>query len=230
MRSRFGRGNSDKEGDDRQRELSAGSITRVAQQKHDPERVGVFIDDEFAFGLTLEIAIREGLKKGVELSIEAQQALLNDEEGHRARAVALNYVDYQARTVEEVRRKLCKKGYNDVDSEDAIQYLLGYGFLDDEAYAKSYVRGRFAGSGYGPRRLRAELIRKGVSSSIIANALTELVKEVDLESKARQLAHRRWESLSREPDIRKRKKKLFDYLVRRGFDYHIVSRIVDESR
>ena len=78
------------------RELCAGTITRVAQQKRDPERVSVFIDDEYAFGLTLDLVAREGLKKGMPLSTEAQQALLDDEKGHHARAVALNYVGYQA--------------------------------------------------------------------------------------------------------------------------------------
>ena len=105
------------------RELCAGTITRVAQQKRDPERVSVFIDDEFAFGLTLDLAAREGLKKGMSLSIEAQQALLNEEKDFRARAVALNYVGYQARTVEEVRRKLRKKGYSADIIDDVIPIL-----------------------------------------------------------------------------------------------------------
>ena len=78
------------------RELCAGIVTRVAQQMRDPERVSVFIDDEYAFGLTLDLVAREGLKKGMPLSTEAQQALLDDEKGHHARAVALNYVGYQA--------------------------------------------------------------------------------------------------------------------------------------
>lgn len=227
MRRRFGKEGPDKEIAEAPRDLSAGTITRIAQQKRDPERVSVFIDDEFAFGLTLELAVRQGLKKGVELSVEAQQALLDDEKGHRARAVALNYVDYQARTVEEVRRKLREKGYSDTESEDAIQHLLDYGFLDDVAYTKSYVRSRFAGSGHGPRRLSADLNKRGIDRTIVDGVLAEAFDADELRESALRQGTKRWAALARESDLRKRKKKVMDFLVRRGFDYGVVREIVE---
>ena len=209
------------------RELCAGTITRVAQQKHDPERVSVFIDDEFAFGLTLDLAAREGLKKGMPLSIEAQQALLAQEKDFRARAVALNYVGYQARTVEEVRRKLRGKGYGADITDDAIQHLTDYGYLDDEAYAKAYVESRFSGSGHGPRRLRADLTKRGVDRAIVDRVMSEAFEDDELRDFALQAARKRWAALERETDFRKRKKKVLDFLVRRGFDYGLAREVVE---
>jgi regulatory protein len=52
--------------------LQDGVVTAVRAQKRDPERVAVFIDGEFAFGLAADIAIREGLRKGMEVSAAAQ--------------------------------------------------------------------------------------------------------------------------------------------------------------
>ena len=207
------------------RELCAGTITRVAQQK--PERVSVFIDDEFAFGLTLDLAAREGLKKGMPLSIEAQQALLDQEKDFRARAVALNYVGYQARTVEEVRRKLRGKGYGADITDDAIQHLTDYGYLDDETYAKSYVESRFSGSGHGPRRLSSDLMKRGVDRVIVDRVMSEAFKDDELRNVALQAGRKRWAALERETDVLKRKKKLLDFLVRRGFDYRLASQTLD---
>ena len=210
------------------RELCAGAITRVTQQKHDPERVSVFIDDEFAFGLTLDLAAREGLKKGMLLSTEAQQALLDQEKGFRARAVALNYVGYQARTVEEVRRKLREKGYGVDISDDVIQRLTDYVYLDDEAYARAYVESRFSGSGHGPRRLSADLIKRGVDRAIVDRVISDAFEDDELREAALRQGRKRWVALERETDLRKRKKKVMDFLVRRGFDYGMAREVVGE--
>ncbi|MDX1440415.1 MAG: RecX family transcriptional regulator [Rubricoccaceae bacterium] len=208
--------------------LRDGTISRVAQQKHDSERVSVFIDDEFAFGLTLDLAIAAGLKKGKPLTVEEQQTLLEKERPHRAYAVALHFVGYQPRTSSEVRRKLRRKGYDENLIEDTIERLEQNHFLDDESFAASFVRSRFNGSGYGPSRLRADLIKKGVASQIIDRALAEFQDEADLKSKAQDLAERRWKKLEREMDPFKRKKKLLDYLVRRGYDYGLARKVVEE--
>jgi len=209
------------------RELCAGTVTRVAQQMRDPERVSVFIDDEFAFGLTLDLAAREGLKKGIPLSIEAQQALLDQEKDFHARAVALNYVGYQARTVEEVRRKLREKGYGADITDDVVQRLADNGYLDDEAYAKAYVESRFSGSGHGPRRLSADLIKRGVDRGIVERAVSEAFDDDELRDAALQQGRKRWAALERETDLRKRKKRVMDFLARRGFDYGLAREIVE---
>lgn len=209
------------------RELCAGIVTRVAQQMRDPERVSVFIDDEFAFGLTLDLVAREGLKKGIPLSIEAQQALLDQEKDFRARAVALNYVGYQARTVEEMRRKLRKNGYGADIIDDVIQRLADSGYLDDEAYAKAYVESRFSGSGHGPRRLSADLIKRGVDRGIVERAVSEAFDDDELRDAALQQGRKRWAALERETDLRKRKKRVMDFLARRGFDYGLAREIVE---
>lgn len=208
--------------------LRDGTITRVVQQKRDPERVSVFIDEEFAFGLTYDLAVEAGLKKGLQLSVEKQEALLEKEKTHRAYAVALSFIGYQPRTSAEVRRKLRQRGYEDDAIQTTVERLERNQFLDDTTYAASFVRSRFDGSGYGPMRLRADLMKKGVPSLIIDKTLADFEEEADLESKAQHLAERRWQTLQRETDLKKRKKKLLEYLVRRGFNYGLAREVVDE--
>lgn len=207
-------------------DLREGTVTSVQAQKKDPERVSVFLDDAFAFGLAADVAVAEGLRKGRRLTPEDQLALLQKEEVIRARQAALDYVSRGGKTTTEVRRSLARRGFSEGAVEDAIEKMEGYGYLDDAAYASAFVRGRSASRGHGPQRLRADLIKKGVSRDAIDRALEELDADA-LADSARQLAAQRWRALSGEEDLRKRKKKTTDFLLRRGFSFDQVREALD---
>ncbi|MEL6616529.1 MAG: RecX family transcriptional regulator, partial [Bacteroidota bacterium] len=207
-------------------DLREGTVTSVRAQKKDPDRVSVFLDDAFAFGLAADIAVAEGVKKGLRLTPEAQLALLQKEEVIRARQAALDYVSRGSKTTTEVRRSLARRGFSEHAADDAIAQMERYGYLDDAAYASAYARGRAASRGHGPQRLRADLIKKGVSRDAIERALEALDAD-DLADSAARLALQRWRALSGETDMRKRKKKTSDFLLRRGFSYDHVREAVD---
>ena len=214
--------------DEPQQSLRDGTITRVARQQRDPERVSVFIDDAFAFGLALDLAVEAGLRKGRALTVDEQAALLAKEQVHRARAAALDYLSYGARTTAEVRRKLRDRGFDEAAVEDALAKMQDYGYLDDAAYARAFARGRFAGRGYGPQRLRADLLRRGVAREAVDAALDALTEAEDLGEAARRHGRQRWRALAREADVRKRKQKTMDFLVRRGFSFDLAREVADE--
>ena len=200
-------------------DLADGTVTRVAQQKKDPDRASVFIDDRFAFGLAIDLVVEAGLRKGVALTAERQRELLVRQETFAAKASALGGLSHRARTAHEVRQSLLKKGFAEAVAEDTVADLERLGVIDDEAYARAFARGRFSGRGYGPARLRQDLMRKGVARETIDAALDELAEAEDLGAEARDQAARKWRTLASEEDLRKRKKKTMDYLVRRGFGF-----------
>ncbi len=224
---RRGRDRREQDGDEPERDLRPGAVTRLAQQKRDAERVSVFIDGAFAFGLALDLVARAGLCKGQVLSVDEQQALLDDEERLRAKAAALDYIAYQARTEEEVRRKLTRKGFAEAAAEEAVARMQELGYLDDEGYARAYTRGRLAGRGHGPQRIRNDLRRRGVAPKTIDAVLDEVVEADDLRETALRHGRKRWLRLASEDDPRKRRKKLSDFLVRRGYGYDLVREIVE---
>lgn len=207
-------------------DLREGTVTSVQAQKKDPNRVSVFLDGDFAFGLAADVAVGEGVRKGLRLTPEAQLALLQKEEVMRARQAALDYVSRGGKTTTEVRRALARRGFSEHAAEDALGQMERYGYLDDAAYASAFVRGRAASRGHGPQRLRADLIKKGVSREAIDRALDELDTD-DLADSARRLAQQRWRALASETDPRKRKKKTTDFLLRRGFSFDQVRAAID---
>lgn len=210
-------------------DLVDGTITRIAQQKKDLDRASVFIDEAFAFGLAIELVIEAGLKKGQLLTAEKQRALLSRQETFAAKASALAGLSQRARTAHEVRQSLQRKGFAEPIVEDTVAEMERLGLVDDEGYARAFVRGRFSGRGYGPARLRQDLMRKGVARSAIDAALAELEDVEDVGAEAHAQAAKKWQSLSSEADDRKRKKKTLDYLVRRGFGFDVARAAVDAA-
>ncbi len=209
-------------------ENPAGVVTRLVAQKKAPDRVSVFLDGAFAFGVHVDVALAFGLAPGRALSEAEREEILAADAVFRAKSAAFRYLAYRARTEGEVRRKLSGKGFEEGVIDEVVERLYTLGYLDDEAYARAYVRARFAGRGYGPQRIRAELLRRGVRRDYADAALAELLAEDDVAEQARRHAAKRWPRLASEPDPRKRRKKLTDYLVRRGFSFDVVRRVVDE--
>ena len=199
-------------------DLADGTVTRVAQQKKDPDRASVFIDDAFAFGLDVELVVKEGVRKGVHLTAAAQRKLLTDQEVYAAKSATLGYVADRARTTGEVRRMLARRGFDADLAEDTVAAVERLGLLDDAGYALAFARSRFDARGYGPQRIRQDLIKRGVARDLIDAALDELPQE-DVSAEAREQAAGKWRTLSGEEDLRKRKKKTMDFLVRRGYTY-----------
>lgn len=208
-------------------DLKDGTITRLAQQKKDLDRVSVYLDDAFAFGLAIDLVIQSGLKKGQSLTADQQRALLVRQETFAAKASALNGIANRARTRKEVADALARKGFAESIIDDTVADLERLGLVDDEGYARAFARGRFSARGYGPARLRQDLQRKGVSRDAIEAALAELAEEEDLGDAAREQAAKKWRSLASEDDLRKRKKKTMDFLVRRGFGFDSARSAVD---
>lgn len=210
-------------------ELTPGSITALKAQVKTPGRVSVFIDGKFAFGVNRDVVLEFGLKKGLELSVDEQQRILDRESVFRARSTALNFISYRSRSEEEIRRRLARSEYSEEVIDAVVEFLTSSRLIDDKAFAVSYAEGRFKSGGYGPRRVHHDLRRKGVARAAADQAVEEVFSETEeVIATARDLAKRRWAQLARENDERKRRAKVYGYLVRRGFPTAMVRTVIEE--
>ena len=192
----------------------AGKITALKFQKRNPERVNLYLDGSFAFGLPAIIAAR--LKPGQILSDAEIQSLQAGDTVETAYDRTLNYLSYRPRSRAEVERYLQKRDLSAEQIETVAGRLERAGLLDDEEFARYWVENRERHRPKGPRALRYELREKGISGRIIDQALAS----VDVPdsayrsaaSKARQLAGLDEQAFT---------KKIVEYLARRGFDYEL---------
>lgn len=204
------------------------TITALETQTHDSNRVSVFLDGDFAFGLHQDVVVKHRLQVGDQLSPEKRQEIEQDEQYVQAKQRALDYLAHKPRTEEEVRRTLRQDDLPPPVIEDVVAQLYELNYLDDEAYARDYARNRFSSKQYGPDRIERELVKRGIDRHIAEETVADLFADRDVTAAAREHAEKRWARLADEDDPRRRKQKLYRYLRRRGFSSGTIYPILDE--
>lgn len=129
--------------------------------------------------------------------------------------------------VEELRRRLIRDGHPAADIEDAIARLAKVNLVDDPVFARQFARSRLVSGGTAPRRVRQELARRGVAGPVADAAVAEVIadEDIDLLGKLEQVARRRAAVLTGlEPGVRKR--RLYAFLARRGYDSDAIARVI----
>ena len=137
-----------------------------------------------------------------------------------------HYCAYQERCHQEVVEKL--KGMNMIPEaiDKIVGHLIQENYLNEERFAKSYARGKFNIKKWGRNRIVRELQLRQISAFNIKSALKE-INDGDYLDTLEELAQKRLDQI-KETNIQKRKKKLADYLLYRGWESHLVFDKVNE--
>lgn len=144
------------------------------------------------------------------------------------RSRALGLLDQRARSRKELRDRLVAADFEPEVVDTVVDDLAGAGLVDDEAFAKEWVRQRHARRGKSARALNLELKEKGVEAADRAIALEQITEESE-EVVARQVAEKKARTLKRVPADRHERDKFLRRIVgtlaRRGYNQELVMRI-----
>jgi len=124
-----------------------------------------------------------------------------------------------------IREKLKTWNVTDDDTEKIIELLKKEKFLDDQRYATFYVRDKFRFNGWGRIKLAVMLRQKGIPQVTIDEALDQIDQEHYF-----QLCHKLITEKSaslKEPNLFKRKGKLFRFAAQRGFESDLIHQILN---
>lgn len=194
-------------------------ITAISVQKKNPNRVNIHLDGEFAFGL--ERITAAWLKTGDLLSEEKITSLLVEDSREKAHQQALLFLSYRVRSEKEIRQNLRKHEYPEEVIELTIEKLRGSGLANDKQFAHAWVENR---NTFRPRSrlaLTMELRQKGLDNETVQSA----VSGVDEEALAYETALKRAGRLKGQ-EWGEFRKKLSEYLARRGFPYSVITSVV----
>ena len=189
-------------------------ITAINVQKRNHQRVNIFLDGEYAFGLSRIVAA--WLAVGQEISDEKIARLKAEDEHEVLYLKSLNFIQYRSRSTQEIRRYLTKQAVGEDVVERILERLERAGLVDDTQFAQTWVENR---SDLRPRSRHAlayELRQRGVDPQAISEALEDVEDEPLALEAARKQAHR-----YQELEWRDFRQKLCAYLARRGFNYSI---------
>jgi regulatory protein len=203
-------------------------ITALKAQKKNPNRISVYLNGEYAFGLARIVAA--WLRIGQHLSEQEIERLKQQDTAEVAYVRALRFLGYRSRSEAEIQRKLTEIGFAEPVVEATIQRLKDNGFLGDNKFAQEWIENRTTFRPRSKRMLASELRQKGVDEEVIEQALAETEDEQVLAYQsatkyARRLAGMDWETF---------RKRLGEHLSRRGFSYGtivpVLRQVWDETR
>ncbi len=140
-----------------------------------------------------------------------------------ARSDAERYLSFSERTMLQLRSYLIGRKYLERVADDMLGWACASGLVDDRRYASIYTRSHSGNSPMGNFRIRMELKKRGISESITDDVLAER-DEHDLYRDLVKMVKNKYGYLERQTGLRRAK----GYLQRRGFQYDLISRVLNE--
>ena len=136
------------------------------------------------------------------------------------------YCAYQERCVKDVRDKLKTFEIPEEEKAKILDYLLDNRFVNDERFAKSFVRGKVNQSGWGVNKIRFHLIQKGIDKDIIEEALGQTDEEA-YRQRLIEILETKSKTVKAANDFEK-KRKLATYAMQKGFEGSLVWEVLKE--
>lgn len=202
----------------------SGTITAIRTQQRDQERVSVFLDDAFAFGLDQQIVLDRGLHSGQTLTESDTAELRTLDEVSRATTAALQFLGYRPRSEGEIQRRLRQRAFTQRAIDSTIDKLRAWRYVDDGDFAQRWIENRLVHRPRSARLLAQELRQKGVDPGTAADAIDEA--SIDEVADARTLATDKIRKLSGLPDD-VRARRVSGFLARRGYSFDVIRAALD---
>ncbi len=198
-------------------------ITKIEKQKNNEDRLNIFLDDEFAFGINQKLLRKFNLKKDKEINEEEKSKILEAEQADKALELAYRYLGYRPRSEQEIRDYLEKKEIDSKIIEKTVKKLKKQGQIDDREFVKSWINWR-KNKRKGPYFIKNELYQKGVGKDLIEELLDKCYTKSEEKEIAQEAAQKK--GLKSEMTY-KQKGKIYRFLGQRGFSSDIIKEVIN---
>ena len=136
---------------------------------------------------------------------------------------AVNLLTYKPRSIQELRERLLEKDWTNLEIVDSVlDKLKEYNYINDETFAKNFAASQLRQKPIGKRVLKQKLALKKLDKETVDEALEKAFEETPEEEIIERAINKRLR-LKGKPETREDAKKFYDYLLRQGFSYDLVS-------
>ncbi len=205
-----------------------GRCTDIVSQKKKKERISLFIEGSFAGGFDRAAIEKAGISRGQEITFDRYKELTRLDREHQIHEQINRWLAVRDHASGEIIRKCLAKGFTAEEARGALSPFIEKGYLDDESFAETFTCEKKGRHGWGPGKIRQALAQKGVKKQYIDSALANTFTEDQLDEALIAAAKSAAKRLLRTEQGLKRKKKLADFLLRRGFPGYAVMEKCDE--
>ncbi|WP_068596530.1 regulatory protein RecX [Vaginella massiliensis] len=138
------------------------------------------------------------------------------------------YCLYQDRCHWEVEQKL--NGFDLIPEakEEIITKLYQYGFINEQRFTETFVRGKFNQKNWGRNRLKIELKKRQIPEKMIREALETQIDSEQYFATLQQLAHKKYNLLKAERDSFKKQLKIKNFLAYKGYEYDLIQDVLND--
>jgi regulatory protein len=197
-------------------------ITSIKSQKN-KNRVNVYLDDKFGFGIDLDNFVLLHLKINQELTDEEIEKIVKKSEFQKTLDKLLRFATTRPRSEKEVTDYFRRKKVHESMHAELLKKLRHLDLLNDLEFAKWWVEQRIQFKSKSRRVIQMELRQKGIGKEIIDSVFEET--PINEEKMAKELLSRKeykWKNL----ESREKKQKMSQYLAGKGFSWEIVEKVV----
>jgi regulatory protein len=196
-------------------------ITKIEIQKRNKNRINLYINDEFAFACSAELVYTHSITKGKSVDTDYLKEIIKEDNYIKCKSSALKIIERTHKTESQLISKLFEKGYDEKTVSITVEFLKQYSFIDDEKYIQMYIKDKLKSN--GRNKIKYDLIRKGIIEQKIDEKFICIDNSIEKQI-AFQLAEKKYKLLSKnEKDYRKIRKKIGEFLIRKGYNSNIVS-------
>lgn len=185
------------------------------------------LNDGKSLILSLDLVVKYGLAKGVEIDENLLNEISNKQRFIDAKQTAMNYIAFKPRTEKQVCLKLKDKGFNLVDTANSILFLKEFGYINDENYAISYLKDYLLRKPAGRLKLKFELNSRGINKDLAEKIINEHYPDENKLELAMASCRKKLKIIANKPNDKK-KQLLYSHLQRNGFDYDTIHTVLKE--
>ena len=191
------------------------------------DKYNVYLSTGEVLELSSNVITRHELLLKKEITTEEYNNIIKEEEIENVKEVAIKYISIRLRSIKEIEDYLKKKGYETSIIQAVKETLLQEGYLDDNRFAKAYIKDKFNLTSMGDYKIKINLIALGLSPSIIDNAMIEVIDTQQVEDKIKKQIEKDLKS-NKKYQHQELKNKIYNHLVSAGFSKEKVISVINK--
>lgn len=202
-------------------------VTKIELQKRNKNRVNVYLDGEYVFSCSAELIYTEKINMGDKLDLLKLKRVIEEDDYIKCKNDSLKIIEKTYKTENEMKNKLILKGYDEAIINKVMAFLKEYNFIDDSKFCDLYIKEKLRAQ--SRNKIKYDLIRRGIEEKLIKEKL-ESVRDIqeDIEvSSIFEIARKKYEIVKKnESDKRKQYKKMSEFLLRKGYSWEDVKKVL----
>ncbi|WP_077324622.1 recombination regulator RecX [Virgibacillus siamensis] len=210
-------------------------ISRITTQQKRKNRYNIFLDDghgeKYGFSVDESVLIAYKLRKHLELDESMIATLVQKDTLHKSYTLAINFLSYRMRTKKEIYDYLVKKEVDDEHITQIMKQLTEEKLINDRQFAEAFVRTRIDTTRKGPMLVKRELMEKGVSPQLAAEAVDLYTYEIQY-ARAEKWVRKKL-TASKSKSFKQQVQQLQGTLMQKGFTRDVIQDVladVDEMK